>query len=538
VSWLTDMMGKAKDYLAKTPKPVDKATDSVKHDRFDGEVFRELLEEAPALADMVTDFSQHYDYTEDMVRDVLMEFWQGDPLLRQPTEMRPGWLTNHAVSNHIAGSPDTEQTRSYTMHDRYGAAMATLAVSEKVREFLENREDVQEAAEEADQAEQEQQEAEDALTDALVEAEQCTWPEIGPPSPQAQAAAEALQQALAQMQAKADAAQQAGDQAQQVAAQAKAALRTPVHDAIKEAGEELAEEAALFAAWGVEDGEVQKMSFKERAELAGRLRSAKLTKWAGLVGRFKLMMHAMRTKKVEYGRDEVVGVELSDDLSRLVGVEYVNLVSHPALRLDFLRRLTEGRMLTREYIGVEQVGQGAIICLVDTSGSMKRADQSGIPREVWAKAFALALLDQAQISKRDFVAISFSSAGQQRMWEFPKGRVNLEHLIEFTEHFWDGGTNYERPMTMALEKLEREFNQDGSMKGDIVFITDDDCGVSPDWMHAFLAHKARLGFRVFGIKVGVSRGYGAGLEAISDNVRTVAEFASPETVQDIFQMLH
>lgn len=537
MSWLDDLVGKAKGYLSQVPKPIDKATDSVTHDRFDQEVFDELLDEAPALADMAAALNDRYDYTDDMVRDVLMEFWQGDPKLRKPEEMRPGWLTNHAVAGHIETSPDTEQTRSYTVHDKYGAAMATIAVHEKIREFLDNRQDVQDAAQEAQQAEEGQQGAEDALTQALAAAEQVSWPAMGPPAPDAQATADSLAAALAAMEQAAGECQAAGDQAIEVAGQAKAALRTPVHEAVKQAGEQLAEELALFAAWGIEPGTVQRMDFAERAALAARLRSMKLSKFAKLLGRFKLLMQAMRTKKVEYGRDEVVGVELSGDLSRLVPVEYAYMVAHPALRLDFYRRLVEGRMLTREFRGIEKVGQGAIIACVDTSGSMDTADDNGIPREVWAKAFALALLDQAKISNRDFVAISFSSAGQQKMWEFPRGRGSLEDLIEFTEHMFNGGTNYEAPLQMATDKLEREFNSDGKSKGDIVFITDDDCNVEQRFMHTFLQRKERLGFRVFGIKVGTSRGYGAGLAAISDNVRAVAEFADPAVVGDIFAVL-
>lgn len=538
MSWLDDLVGKAKGFLGKTPKPIDKATDAVRHDRFDDAIFQELLDEAPALADMVSELNDEYDYTEDMVRDVLMEFWQGDPRLRSAEEMRPGWLTNHAVANHITTCPDTEQTRSYTVHDKYGAAMATIAVQNRVKEFLENRTDVQEAAEEAQQAEEDLQQSEDGLAQALAAAEQVIWPEIGPPSPEAQAAAQALADALAECEDKAGCYTDAADQAQQVAAQAAQALRTPVQQAVQEAGEMLEEEQSLFAAWGVDPGTVERMSFRERAELAARLRGMELSKYSQLLGRFKLLMHGMRTKKTEYGRDEMVGVELGDDLSRLVGKEFVYLASkNSALRLDFYRRLFQQQLNIREYRGTELVGQGAIICAFDTSGSMKTADDNGIPREAWAKAFVLALLDQAKISNRDFVGISFASTHQQKMWEFPKGHGPVEDVIAMTEHFFNGGTNYENPLTIATDKLEREFNADGKAKGDIVFITDDDCGISTDYMRSFLARKERLGFRIFGIKVGKSRGYGAGLEAISDNVRIVDDFVDPASVGDIFKVL-
>lgn len=543
MGFLNDLIKRAQSALSSLQAAPEKYTDAVRHTRFDAMIFDELLEEAPALTDLVERLNQDWDYTDDMVRDVLMEFWQGDPQMRSSEEMRPGWLTNRAVADHVQSSPDTEATRSYTVHDRYSAAMATLAVSEEVEEFLrrhrEEQEQAQEAAEQAEQAASQQEAAQEALNDALQDAQAEGWPEVGPPSPAQTSAAEALADALDTALSAQQAAQASAQQAQQAHEEATQALRTPVQQGVAEAHKQLDEEAALMHAWGQEPGSLQRLSFAERARLAERLRTNRLGKFAQLIGRFRMMVAAQQTKKVEYGRDEVVGVELSGDLTRLVPVELVNLAV-PELRLDFMQRMVEGRLLSRRYRGTEKVGKGAIIAAIDCSGSMEGVDSNGIPREAWAKALALALLDQAKRSSRDFVAILFSSHRQQRVIEFPKGRGSLDQVLELAEHFYGGGTDFMAPMDLAMHKLEAEYNDAGKMKGDIVFVTDDACRVSPDWMTTYQTRKAKLGFRTFGIQIGPTSPWGGGndsLRAMSDNVRQVEEFADPGTVADIFRVV-
>ncbi len=158
-------------------------------------------------------------------------------------------------------------------------------------------------------------------------------------------------------------------------------------------------------------------------------------------------------------------------------------------------------------------------------------------REAWAKAFALALLDQARESRRDFVAISFSSRSQQAVWHFPKGAADLTDVIAFTEHFFGGGTNFDQPLDKAIAILEREFNEAGKAKADLVFITDDECRVSTEWMASYLARKDRLAFRTFGVAVGMQRA-GSTLAALSDNVRAITDFTDPAEVADIIQVIH
>lgn len=550
MSFLKDMIDKAKGYLSSHQPTVADAVDAIHQDRFDRATFDELVDEVPAISDLIQDLNERYDYTEDMVADAFASFWQADPALRPQGEMHPRLLTNHAVASDLVNAPETTETRALTKHDKYGAAMATLGVSERVRSFLQENQEIEEAAKEAERAKQEAKAAQDNVEQQVQQAEdaqQAAEDALGDfngcgPLTKAQSEAQtkaegsglSLQQAMELAEAAAKAAAKATEAAQEAAAEAKQALRQPIREAVKEVGDQLAEEGETFRAWGIGEGELQRMSFTERARLAARLRANRLAPFVKQLGRFRMMAAAQRAKKVEFGRDEIYGVEMSDRLPDVLGSEFAYLINRHT-RLDFLSRLAEGRLLSRKYRGVEKEGKGAIIALVDTSGSMTKTDRHGVTREAWSKAFALALLDQARASNRDFVGIIFANSRHQQVFRFPKGKGSVQEVLDFTELFFNGGTDFATPLDLATDILDQEFNASGKMKGDLVLITDDECSVTPDWTKKFLAAKAKLGFRLFGVAVG-AKNAGSTLTALSDNVRAVDEFI-PEQVADIIHVV-
>lgn len=540
---LRDLLSKTKDLLSR---PTRDATEAVKQDSYDRGLFEELLGEAPALRETVAELGQDVNYAEDVVRDTLMQLWKGDPTIRPRTEMAEPRLVQHAVATDVESSDELADARRYTMHDRYAATMATIGISDTVHEYAqrhkEELEKAQEEKEKAEQGEQQAQEQAEQAADALEDSPFLDPDFHGPPSPDQQAQAEAMEQALAELEEAQQANDQASQQLDQQADQAQKELARPVTQAVTEAKEKLEEEAKLFEAWGYSDGDLQQMSFEERAALAQQLRSNRMSKFMELVGRFKLMAAAQRVRKIEYGRDQVVGVELSGDLSRIMMAEFFNLGMGEEdddvaelFELDFYRRFAEGQLLSREFVGTEKVGKGAIICALDNSGSMS-AQVAGITREAWGKALALAMFDVAKRQGRQFVGINFSSHNQVSVHSFKPGHYEIRDVLAWAQEFFGGGTNFEAPLDRAVDLLEDEFNEKGKEKGDIVFMTDDTCSVSPEWMRKYLARKEKLDFRVFGIAIGSDNPDGT-LASLSDNVRGITEFMDPEQVRDIFQVV-
>jgi uncharacterized protein with von Willebrand factor type A (vWA) domain len=245
-----------------------------------------------------------------------------------------------------------------------------------------------------------------------------------------------------------------------------------------------------------------------------------------------------RARKTENVPGELVGITLGDDLSRLIPSELASL-GVPTMRAAFAARYAERRLFIYETRGDDRAGKGAIIACIDCSGSMARGVGGPISGEAWAKACALAMLDQAQAARRDFAGILFSSPGELRVFRFPAGRrPAIAEVLDFAELFWGGGTDFQTPLDAAAAILEAEYDAAGRMRGDVVLVTDGECSVTEEWMRAWNERKARLGHRVFGVAVGASPG--PVLEALSDNLRGIADLSGREAAgaaRDMFRVI-
>ncbi len=251
------------------------------------------------------------------------------------------------------------------------------------------------------------------------------------------------------------------------------------------------------------------------------------------------MAEGERARRIENATGELVGVTLGDDLSRVIPSELANL-GLPELRAVFAARYAAGELMLYDSQGEQTTGQGAVIACVDTSHSMYAAGPGGVTREAWAKACALALLDQARHSGRDFVGILFSAADKIQVFRFPGGRpTGVAQVLDFAESFLGGGTSYQTPLTAACELLAEEFDDAARRRGDIVMLTDDECGVTEEWTRGWNDAKRRLGFRLFGVAIGAPKAAEADsvLAALCDNLRCVEDFTDVHAAADLFRVI-
>ncbi|GAA3369702.1 hypothetical protein GCM10017744_090460 [Streptomyces antimycoticus] len=126
------------------------------------------------------------------------------------------------------------------------------------------------------------------------------------------------------------------------------------------------------------------------------------------------------------------------------------------------------------------------------------------------------------------------------MFRFPSGRpAGIARILDFAETFLGGGTSYQTPLTAARELLAEEFDDTARMRGDIVMITDDECGVTEEWMHGWNDAKHQLGFRVFGVAIGAPRAAETGsvLEALCDNLRSIEDLTDVHAAADLFRVI-
>ncbi|MBC7267956.1 MAG: VWA domain-containing protein, partial [Streptomyces sp.] len=352
-------------------------------------------------------------------------------------------------------------------------------------------------------------------------------------------AADAVRQAMRAAETAEAAAMRAARHAGQALAAAEPGVGATARGATAAATEAVRGEAALMRAWGVGPGQLERMPFEQRARLAERMRAGRLAQWAELIGRFRRMADGERARRVENATGELVGVTLGDDLSRVIPSELAAL-GLPELRAVFAARYAAGELMLYDSQGEQATGRGAVIACVDTSHSMYAEGPGGVTREAWAKACALALLDQARHGGRDFVGILFSSADKLRVFRFPADRpAGIDQVLDFAETFLGGGTSFQTPLTAATELLAEEFDASARSRGDIVLITDGECDVTEEWMRVRNDAKHRLDFRVFGVAIGAppAEGSGSVLEALCDNLRSIEDLTDVHGAADLFRVI-
>ncbi|MGP3974047.1 VWA domain-containing protein [Streptomyces sp. 8N114] len=534
-SKLNELAGRAGKWLSLSASAPERHTAAVVADRFDRITWRDTYEQSAALRDLAEELNERYDHTAELLTDAFLAAYKVGPELRERAEMDPSRLVNHQVVNSLVESAEFAELRRETVGDPYAAAMAVLAQATALRGMLERSRGDQEQAEQAKKARQDTEAAATAVGEALQQAAREADEDGTVPAP----AADAVRQAIEAAEVAEAAAQQAAQDAGQSLAAAVPDIRAAARNGAAKAAETAREEAALMRAWGVAPGQLERMPFHQRAGLAERLRTGRLAQWAELIGRFRQMAGGERARKVENAAGELVGVTLGNDLSRVIPSELANL-GLPELRAVFAVRYAAGELMLYDSQGEQATGQGAVIACVDTSHSMYEAAPGGVTREAWSKACALALLDQARHAKRDFVGILFSAADKIQVFRFPADQpAGIDGILDFAETFLGGGTSYQAPLTAASELLEEEFDAAARTRGDIVMLTDDECGVTEEWMRGWKDAKHRLGFRVFGVAIGAPRAAEAGsvLEALCDNLRSIEDLTDVHAAADLFRMI-
>ncbi|WP_242370668.1 vWA domain-containing protein [Anaeromyxobacter sp. SG26] len=242
--------------------------------------------------------------------------------------------------------------------------------------------------------------------------------------------------------------------------------------------------------------------------LAARLRSdTRLKQIALLAGRFKRIAAFKRRQKVKHGADEIADIEQGADLGRLLPSELLKLV-HPRLRLAFMRSYVERAAMQYQLVGNEPLGKGPLVVLLDKSGSMDG------PRDVWATALTLALLEQAHRERRTFALVSFDYHVKYEAVVKPGEPLPEDALFTACA----GGTEIAAAMTRGLELIRSA--QGALRKADVVLITDggSDSSAAPKLREG----AQQLGVTILGLGIGVEREW---LQPWCDDIQAVTELS-------------
>ncbi len=380
--------------------------------------------------------------------------------------------------------PEFDTLRKQTVRDPLWSGMATTALSESVCKAIPQ----QEKRPDADKAER--------ILDGLKHLQESGMKV----SPEMMAQAEGT------------AAGQAFATAEQAEGLDETALRSALREGIAAAGDRIADAESAMSAlgYGTDAGGISHRNPAVAIELARRVAaSAQLRKIIEVAGRLTATARAKRASRTNYARSEIVGVEPTRMLSRILPSELGHLAT-PLGTANLWRRLTENAALGYSMQGKEKEVKGPIILCIDQSGSMEG------DRNIWAKGIALALLDAARAEKRAFGVILYDSIVNKTMICPDPQNVPPANILDILSSFSGGGTAFQPALTLALSWI----GQAGKFtKADIVHITDGEAGTSGSL--TFRTRAAELGVTTYGISIDSS--HGQSLAAWSDSVTHISD---------------
>lgn len=274
---------------------------------------------------------------------------------------------------------------------------------------------------------------------------------------------------------------------------------------------------------------------EEKVRLVNKInQSNKLKKIAKEAGRLKQMAAVKQQSKTKKARHTIESIETGNDLARILPSQALMLRLRQ-LKPLFIKGYSEKSLLQYKMGGRDRMGQGPVVVVLDSTGSM-----SG-DREVWSKAVTLALLGIATIQKRHFRVIHYG-LGARRVDDFPPGEYNSKKLLDSMEYFYNDGINWEPDaLDAAVDCIDKNQHYKDA---DIVFITDGGWGVgsgrgkrdSSDWAKKFANDRKRLNFSVYAILIEDNRKQAIEEFIKPDQLIHLSSLRSDEAIAEVFSI--
>jgi uncharacterized protein with von Willebrand factor type A (vWA) domain len=506
-------------------QPLPKNTYWVDNDAYDRRVYGQLRSDSHSLRELEEAGGTFLPHFGSLLQDIFCLLFKYNVIFLKDSDVLPSALLNEKFLHAVRHGSQYDFLREQTLLNEARSGLSTLLLGERLlglikeEKFL-NRRDLRDLWD--------IQKQEELVNEKLEEYENA---HTIPKDNLSETAKKALDKAKERVAGEVQGAEallrhkttQLKEDLKEI--EAKAANRLKA-EAIKVA-QQLEDATVEAETWGNTIGTGQRSPPGEKLELGRRLAgNEKLKKLARMVGRMKFHAMALRKKIFERSSEEVLEIERGDSVHRLLPHEMLNL-HHPILRKDFHRRFLDQELLQYSLRGIEEKGKGPMIVCLDGSSSM-----SG-DKEIWSKAVTLTLLEIARRQRRLFRSICFSSAETplQVLDLNPKEHYEIKtrNVMDLAEYFPGGGTDFQKPLDAALDCLK----QSRFKKGDIIFITDGECQVSPEWAEEFRQEKERLGFSLFSILIDVGTASLGTLKEFSDRITTISQLTGDEA-QEIF----
>jgi uncharacterized protein with von Willebrand factor type A (vWA) domain len=491
------------------------------HDDYDTAAYRETLKISSGLAGTVKEASKRLPMVADMIEDLFYSFYRPSPRLVEKQELSSSGQVAHAILSEIIGTAQWDSVRQAgTLGDHLYSGMATASVAKSIigtidDKLLQKLQALREAEEEAEKMFGEAETLEEMAEKGGDRAESLY---------------EQAKQAREEAEKQEGQAEQLAEQLEEESESIEDSTRQAAREALESAEEEIESTDAMLNTFsggystggtGRGSGGNGGMTLKEKMSLAAKVgKSERLKQIAELTGRMTRIALATQKSKIKHPPDEITGVTIGKDLGKTLPVEMAQLAD-PDLEIFFFKKYAEGQLMEIEMVGSEKQGRGPLIIALDSSGSMSSGLGGQVSKEAWSKAVTIALLAIAKKQKRDFAVIHFSHGTQMKLFEFPKGEAKSAELIECTDYFSGGGTEYRYWMQKALELVE----QSRYDRADVVCVSDGEVEISPDLERDWNTRRGAKGMRCYSVMLGMDRQGSSVLSRISDAIATINNLA-------------
>lgn len=231
--------------------------------------------------------------------------------------------------------------------------------------------------------------------------------------------------------------------------------------------EDLIEASQQFAnrRWGHDLGKLRRQSFEQYLKWVEKLkRHPDLIGFMQEVGR---NVHQFRVKRKEIRKrqipEEYYDLRQSADIARMLPGEAVLLADSDYETYFFLKWMDE-KLMTYDTTGwVEEPPKGPVICMLDTSHSMRGSKLR------LAQIFVMTFAALTMLEKRDFVLILFGAKGELREQLLYHKRPDWPAFYGLAQMAFGGGTHFDAPIKRGMELLD----QHNAFRGaDFVMVTD------------------------------------------------------------------
>lgn len=488
--------------LSNLKESIHQSFNAFEHYDVDLEFYQDIVDTSPVMKKTINTGKNIYPAFEYMYQDIFLSLYKYKAKLLPESQIHMSTRLNRKFAECYLNTPEYIKLRQTCRMDQFNAALGTEIIGNKlitiVEEVVNQMKDRQEALDKMQKLMQEEQKMDDLVDenedlDDLLQSLQANGQGGSGQAQQIQAQIDAnnaskaaIQQLANQIAAEMDDLIEEDDIAEDIS--------TRSGKAFDEASEQVAETSEIVNVWGLGEGEKSRVSYQNKKDAIEIIRkSTKLKKLTDLIGRFKESAMTEQKKKTKNGAVEISSVTTGRKLEDTLPSERM-LLANKTTKADFKNRYTEGKLLTYSKESNKSKNKGPIILCCDESGSMSGDE------EIWSKAFTMGVLEIAQMQKRDFAFIAYSSNAKDPI-VIKKGEISPNKIITICEEFIDGGTNFERPLKKAMDLI----NTSQFKEADIIFVTDGDCSVSDEFKKKFKTLKEDKEFSCKGILVNMGR---------------------------------